>query len=257
MLKYFCFQVNFIISGSTVANRRRLRNNNQQMRSRIDESESQLYRDLARTSGGQVVEMATSELTAAINILTESTSASLVASPRSDYKFSRLQDFTRVICFYSISRWPFCKRPATREPPMISLSEWMRLWLILLFSSLDAPSPTPSPAPQVTLPCTDALNVCWPQDFQMKTYENMLNVDCDRHQWVYTVFSSNMKMVLCPEIRNHAHLCCDHMPSWKFKWAPASVLPPPLIICFCLQENLSKAATRPDHWSLGSSQWET
>lgn len=82
-----CFQVNFIISGSTVANRRRLRNNNQQMHSRIDESESQLYRDVAQTSGGLGVEVATGDLTEAINILTESTGASLVASPRSDYKF--------------------------------------------------------------------------------------------------------------------------------------------------------------------------
>lgn len=96
--------MNFIISGSTVANRRRLRNNNQQTHSRIDESESQLYRDLAQTSGGLGVEVATGDLTEAISILTESTSASLVASPRSDYKFSGLQDFTRVICFYSISR---------------------------------------------------------------------------------------------------------------------------------------------------------
>lgn len=104
MLKYFCFQVNFIISGSTVANRRRLRNNNQQMHSRIDESESQLYEDLAQTSGGLGVEVATGDLTETINILTESTSTSLVASPRSDYKISRLQNVTRVICFYSISR---------------------------------------------------------------------------------------------------------------------------------------------------------
>lgn len=84
MLNSFCFQVNIIISGSTVTNRRRLRNNNQQIHSRIDESESQLYRDLAQTSGGQGVEVATADLTEAINILTESTSASLVASPRSD-----------------------------------------------------------------------------------------------------------------------------------------------------------------------------
>lgn len=101
---FFCFQVNFIISGSTAANRRRLRNSNQQMHSRIDESESQLYRDLAQTSGGLGVEVATGDLTEAINVLTESTSASLVASPRSDYKFSRRQDFTCVVCFYSISR---------------------------------------------------------------------------------------------------------------------------------------------------------
>lgn len=85
--------MNFIISGSTTANHRRLRNNNQQMHGRIDESESQLYEDLAQTSGGLSVEVATSDLTEAINILTESTSASLVASPRSDLKFSTTTGF--------------------------------------------------------------------------------------------------------------------------------------------------------------------
>lgn len=104
MFQFFfivCFQVNFIISGSTVANRRRLRNNNQQTHSRIDELESQLYRDLAQTSGGQAAEVATGDLTEAINILIESTSASLVASPRSDYQFSRLQDFTRHLFLFN------------------------------------------------------------------------------------------------------------------------------------------------------------
>lgn len=92
MFQFFfivCFQVNFIISGSTVANRRRLRNSNQQTHSRIDELELQLYNDLALTSGGRAVEVARGNLTEAINILTESTSASLVASPRSDNQFSR------------------------------------------------------------------------------------------------------------------------------------------------------------------------
>lgn len=74
-------QVNFIISGSTVANRRRLRNGNQQQHSRIEEAESQLYRDLAQTSGGQAAEVTTSEVSEAISVLTESNSVSLVALP--------------------------------------------------------------------------------------------------------------------------------------------------------------------------------
>lgn len=75
--------MNFIISGSTVNNRRRLRNGDRQQHSRIEEAESQLYRDLAQTSGGQAVEVQTSEVSEAISILSESSSASLVALPAS------------------------------------------------------------------------------------------------------------------------------------------------------------------------------
>lgn len=84
-------QVTFIISGSTVANRRSLRNGNQQQHSRIDETESQLYRDLAQTSGGQAVEVTTSEVSEAISILTESASASLVTLPTFHRRFSSFQ----------------------------------------------------------------------------------------------------------------------------------------------------------------------
>lgn len=83
MLSRLDSQVNFIISGSTVANRRRLRSGEQQQHSRIEEAESQLYRDLAQTSGGQAVEVTTSEVSEAISVLTESDSASLVALPTS------------------------------------------------------------------------------------------------------------------------------------------------------------------------------
>lgn len=84
-------QVNFIISGSTVANRRRLRNGDQQQHSRIDEAESQVYRDLAQTSGGQAVEVTTSDVSEAITLLTESNSASLVALPTTRRMFSSFQ----------------------------------------------------------------------------------------------------------------------------------------------------------------------
>lgn len=74
-----------------MANRRRLRNGDQQQHSRIDEAESQVYRDLAQTSGGQAVEVATSEVSEAISILTESNSASLVALSTSHCRFSCFQ----------------------------------------------------------------------------------------------------------------------------------------------------------------------
>ena len=73
-------QVNFFISGSTVDNRRRRREANQQRHSRIAESEAQLYKDLAQASGGQAVEVTTSELPEAISLITESTSTTLVIS---------------------------------------------------------------------------------------------------------------------------------------------------------------------------------
>lgn len=89
--------MNFIISGSTVANRRRLRNGNQQQHGRINEAELQVYRDLAQTSGGQAVEVMTSEVSEAISVLTESNSASLVVLPTTRRKFLSAFRLIKVI----------------------------------------------------------------------------------------------------------------------------------------------------------------
>ncbi|XP_051794025.1 von Willebrand factor A domain-containing protein 7-like [Acanthochromis polyacanthus] len=65
--------VNFFITDSVVVNRRRRRQSRQ-----LSASDAQLYRDLAQTSGGQAVEVTKSELPAAVSLITECTSPSLV-----------------------------------------------------------------------------------------------------------------------------------------------------------------------------------
>ncbi|KAI3373763.1 hypothetical protein L3Q82_022348 [Scortum barcoo] len=90
--------VNFVISGSTVVNRRR--RSDQRQSSRITESDAQLYRDLAQASGGLAVEVEKSELSEVVSIITESTSSSLVTllqaarSPGKADTFSFLVDET-------------------------------------------------------------------------------------------------------------------------------------------------------------------
>ncbi|TWW75015.1 von Willebrand factor A domain-containing protein 7 [Takifugu flavidus] len=69
--------VNFMISGSSEANRRKRRH--AQLQSKITGSDAQLYKELARASGGQAIEVATADLAAAIGLVTRlSSSASLV-----------------------------------------------------------------------------------------------------------------------------------------------------------------------------------
>lgn len=74
------FQVNFMITAVLGLRRRRQADNNQQQQQsvRMSRAGGQLYRDLAQASGGQAVEVTKSQLLEAINILTESTSSSLV-----------------------------------------------------------------------------------------------------------------------------------------------------------------------------------
>ncbi|KAM4726270.1 LOW QUALITY PROTEIN: von Willebrand factor A domain-containing protein 7-like [Anableps anableps] len=70
--------VNFMITNVFGFRRRRQAEENQQQSVRMARADSQLYRDLAQASGGQAVEVSKSQLLKAINILTESTSSSLV-----------------------------------------------------------------------------------------------------------------------------------------------------------------------------------
>ncbi|XP_062414135.1 LOW QUALITY PROTEIN: von Willebrand factor A domain-containing protein 7-like [Pungitius pungitius] len=64
--------VNFMISGSTVLNRRKRSGDTQ------NPNHAQLYRDLAQASGGLVIEVTKSELAAATSIITQSSRSSLV-----------------------------------------------------------------------------------------------------------------------------------------------------------------------------------
>ncbi|XP_034538688.1 von Willebrand factor A domain-containing protein 7-like [Notolabrus celidotus] len=91
--------VNFIISTSTSPNsRRRRRDDSQQQQSRITASDAQLYRELAQTSGGQMVEVTKTELTEAASIISDTLDSSLVMllqaarSPGKDDAFSFIVD---------------------------------------------------------------------------------------------------------------------------------------------------------------------
>lgn len=86
-----------MIPGSSALNSRRWRNDDQQQQSRIEASEAQLYKDVAQASGGQVFEVATSEVPTAINLLTKFSGSSVVMSQRGDYRLV-LSDFSCVMC---------------------------------------------------------------------------------------------------------------------------------------------------------------
>lgn len=68
-----------MITDSTATNRRRKRSNADQPQMRmISDSDAQLYRELAQASGGQAIEVTTSELQAATAVITHSMNSSLV-----------------------------------------------------------------------------------------------------------------------------------------------------------------------------------
>ncbi|KAK9536522.1 hypothetical protein VZT92_006296 [Zoarces viviparus] len=91
--------VNFMISGSTLLNRRK-RINDTKIRPRIAASDAQLYRDLAQASGGLAIEVTKNELPVATSIITESSTSSLVTllqaarSPGKTDTFSFIVDET-------------------------------------------------------------------------------------------------------------------------------------------------------------------
>lgn len=88
--------VNFLISGQTVLNRRR-RSYGQQKHDRIKASDAQLYRDLARASGGQAIEITKSELPDAVSIITASTIASVVTILQAARSPGRADTFTFLV----------------------------------------------------------------------------------------------------------------------------------------------------------------
>ncbi|XP_051258150.1 von Willebrand factor A domain-containing protein 7 [Dicentrarchus labrax] len=92
--------VNFMISDSSVSNRRRRSDDTQS--NRIAASDAQLYRDLAQASGGQAIEVTKNELPTAVSIITDSSSSSLVTllqaarSPGKADNFSFIVDETVI-----------------------------------------------------------------------------------------------------------------------------------------------------------------
>ncbi|XP_042287705.1 von Willebrand factor A domain-containing protein 7-like [Thunnus maccoyii] len=88
--------VNFMITGSTVLNRRRRRDDKQQ-HSKIAATDVQLYRDLAQASGGQAIEVTKSELPAATSIITESSSSSLVTLLQAARSPGKADNFSFVV----------------------------------------------------------------------------------------------------------------------------------------------------------------
>lgn len=72
-----------MISGTSEANRRKPRR--ERLQSKITGSDAQLYKELAQASGGQAIEVATSDLGTAIGLITRlSSSASLVIPRKSE-----------------------------------------------------------------------------------------------------------------------------------------------------------------------------
>ncbi|XP_043996630.1 von Willebrand factor A domain-containing protein 7-like [Gambusia affinis] len=92
-------RVNFMITAVLGLRRRRQADNNQQQQQsvRMSRAGGQLYRDLAQASGGQAVEVTKSQLLEAINILTESTSSSLVNLLQASRNPGKSENFTFVV----------------------------------------------------------------------------------------------------------------------------------------------------------------
>uniref|UniRef100_A0A3B5QJN2 von Willebrand factor A domain-containing protein 7-like n=1 Tax=Xiphophorus maculatus TaxID=8083 RepID=A0A3B5QJN2_XIPMA len=91
-------RVNFMITDVPGLRRRRQADNNQQQQGvRMSRAGSQLYRDLAQASGGQAVEVTKGQLLEAINILTESTSSSLVSLLQASRNLGNSENFTFVV----------------------------------------------------------------------------------------------------------------------------------------------------------------
>ncbi|XP_054907663.1 von Willebrand factor A domain-containing protein 7-like [Poeciliopsis prolifica] len=89
--------VNFMITNVLGFRRRRQVDNNQQQGVRMSRAGGQLYRDLAQASGGQAVEVTKGQLLEAINILTESTSSSVVTLLQASRNPGKSENFTFVV----------------------------------------------------------------------------------------------------------------------------------------------------------------
>ncbi|XP_071362021.1 von Willebrand factor A domain-containing protein 7-like [Trachinotus anak] len=89
--------VNFMITDSIVINRRRRSNNIQKQHRGITASDAQLYRDVARASGGQAIEVTKTELPVATSIITQSSSSSLVTLLQAARSPGKADNFSFVV----------------------------------------------------------------------------------------------------------------------------------------------------------------
>ncbi|MEQ2281531.1 hypothetical protein AMECASPLE_031397 [Ameca splendens] len=97
MTHLILFQVNFMITNVFGFRRRRQADDNQQQSVRMARADTQLYKDLAQASGGQAVEVSKGQLLEAINILTESTSSSLIVLLQAARNPGKAENFTVAV----------------------------------------------------------------------------------------------------------------------------------------------------------------
>ncbi|XP_054907451.1 von Willebrand factor A domain-containing protein 7-like [Poeciliopsis prolifica] len=86
--------VNFMITNVLGIRQQTPGEGNQQQSYRMARADGQLYKDLAQTSGGQAVKVSKSNLLEAIDILTESTSSSLVTLLQASRNPGKTENFT-------------------------------------------------------------------------------------------------------------------------------------------------------------------
>ncbi|MEQ2223602.1 hypothetical protein ILYODFUR_038240, partial [Ilyodon furcidens] len=91
------FQVHFMLTNLFGFRRRRQADDNQQQSVRMTRADTQLYKDLAQASGGQAVEVSKGQLLEAINILTESTSSSLIVLLQAARNPGKAENFTVAV----------------------------------------------------------------------------------------------------------------------------------------------------------------
>ncbi|XP_065819286.1 von Willebrand factor A domain-containing protein 7-like [Labrus bergylta] len=89
--------INVMISGSTLTNRRRRRDDSQPKQSRISAEDTQLYRELSQASGGQTVEVTKSELAVAISIISDTLNSSVVTLLQSARNPGNDDDFPFIV----------------------------------------------------------------------------------------------------------------------------------------------------------------
>nr|XP_029133505.1 von Willebrand factor A domain-containing protein 7-like [Labrus bergylta] len=89
--------INVMISGSTLTNRRRRRDDSQPKQSRISAEDTQLYRELSQASGGQTVEVTKSELAVAISIFSATLNSSVVTLLQSARNPGNDDDFPFIV----------------------------------------------------------------------------------------------------------------------------------------------------------------
>lgn len=99
VIHFLLSQVNFMITDTTVTNRRRRRDTTHKRQRAISESDAQLYRDLAQASGGQAIEVTKSELPVATSIITETSRSSMVTKHKDVYqRYQHIKDISCVTC---------------------------------------------------------------------------------------------------------------------------------------------------------------